>query len=72
MEASPYDHIWGIGLLETDPRALHPQSWLGDNLLGFILMQARQELRSRRAAVRFPVQPIPFHFLCWSRAAGVG
>jgi ribA/ribD-fused uncharacterized protein len=24
VEASPYDTIWGIGMLETDPRAQNP------------------------------------------------
>lgn len=45
VEASPYDTIWGIGMLETDPRAENPQQWNGENLLGFALMEVRDELK---------------------------
>ncbi|WP_419494349.1 NADAR family protein [Chryseobacterium bernardetii] len=45
VEASPYDAIWGIGMLETDPRAENPLLWNGENLLGFALMEVRDELR---------------------------
>lgn len=45
VEASPYDKIWGIGMLETDPRAENPLLWDGENLLGFALMEVRDELR---------------------------
>lgn len=44
VEASPYDRIWGIGLRETDPRAETPARWLGKNLLGEALMEARKML----------------------------
>jgi ribA/ribD-fused uncharacterized protein len=44
-EASPADAVWGIGLRETDPAARDPRRWPGTNLLGFALMQVRQELR---------------------------
>lgn len=44
VEASPVDRIWGIGLAATDARAEHPDQWRGLNLLGFALMQARDEL----------------------------
>lgn len=46
VEASPYDRIWGIGLAATDPRALDPASWKGQNLLGKILTRLRDELDS--------------------------
>lgn len=46
VEASPVDRIWGIGLAENDPAAADPARWRGLNLLGFALMQVRQELRS--------------------------
>jgi ribA/ribD-fused uncharacterized protein len=49
VEASPKDRIWGIGLAEDDPRAADPATWRGLNLLGFALMQAREQL-ARRAA----------------------
>lgn len=45
VEASPYDKIWGIGMLESDPRAQNPLLWDGENLLGFALMEVRDELR---------------------------
>lgn len=45
VEASPYDRVWGIGMLETDPKAENPLLWNGDNLLGFALMEVRDELR---------------------------
>lgn len=44
VEASPYDKIWGIGLRQQDPRASHPSTWRGTNLLGFALMEVRDEL----------------------------
>ena len=44
-EASPYDTIWGIGLSADAPDAQNPRSWLGQNLLGFALMEVRDELR---------------------------
>lgn len=44
VEASPYDKIWGIGMLETDRRAENPLLWNGENLLGFALMEVRDEL----------------------------
>ena len=45
VEASPQDRIWGIGLAASDPRAADPLQWLGENLLGFALMQVRAQLR---------------------------
>jgi len=45
VEASPYDTIWGIGMLETNPRAENPHQWNGENLLGFALMEVRDELK---------------------------
>jgi ribA/ribD-fused uncharacterized protein len=44
VEASPYDRIWGIGLAATDPRAQDPATWRGQNLLGKILTELRDEL----------------------------
>lgn len=44
VEASPYDRIWGIGLGAKDPRAQDPAQWRGQNLLGKILTQLREEL----------------------------
>ncbi|GAA2625144.1 hypothetical protein GCM10009863_44690 [Streptomyces axinellae] len=47
VEASPLDRIWGIGLAAGDERALPPASWKGLNLLGFALMEAREEMTSQ-------------------------
>lgn len=44
VEASPVDRIWGIGLAADDARAPDPTSWPGLNLLGFALMQVRDQL----------------------------
>ena len=45
VEASPYDTIWGIGLAENCTEAQDPMLWRGQNLLGFALMEVRDELR---------------------------
>lgn len=44
VEASPVDPVWGIGLAQDSPQALHPDTWRGENLLGFALMEARDFL----------------------------
>lgn len=41
VEASPVDLVWGVGLAKDDLRILNPNQWLGENLLGFALMQVR-------------------------------
>ncbi|MGP3986632.1 NADAR family protein [Streptomyces sp. 3N207] len=43
VEASPLDRVWGIGLAADDERAADPERWRGANLLGFALMEAREE-----------------------------
>lgn len=45
VEASPVDSIWGIGLAADDPAAENPYAWKGLNLLGFALMEVREQLR---------------------------
>jgi ribA/ribD-fused uncharacterized protein len=45
VEASPVDAIWGIGLAGSHPDATQPARWLGENLLGFALMEVRDQLR---------------------------
>ncbi len=47
IEASPYDQVWGIGLSQDSPEAHNPALWHGENLLGFALMEVRDDLRSR-------------------------
>ncbi|CAG6392457.1 NADAR family protein [Streptomyces cocklensis] len=44
VEASPLDRVWGIGLAADDERADDPARWRGLNLLGFALMEAREQL----------------------------
>jgi ribA/ribD-fused uncharacterized protein len=43
VEASPADTVWGIGLAEDSPNANVPGEWRGSNLLGFALMEVRDE-----------------------------
>lgn len=45
VEASPYDHIWGIGMAASHEAVQDPMLWRGENLLGFALMEVRSELR---------------------------
>lgn len=44
VEASPYDKIWGIGMVADDEHIENPLEWKGLNLLGFALMEVRDEL----------------------------
>lgn len=46
VEASPYDRIWGIGMTQDNPKATDPNSWKGENLLGFALMEVRDILNN--------------------------
>ena len=48
VEASPYDRIWGIQLSADAPEAQNPFRWRGENLLGFALMEVRDELHRVR------------------------
>jgi ribA/ribD-fused uncharacterized protein len=44
VEASPVDKIWGIGLTGDSDKAENPLLWNGLNLLGFALMEVRDQL----------------------------
>jgi ribA/ribD-fused uncharacterized protein len=44
VEASPMDAIWGIGMSVEHPTVNDPSSWRGENLLGYALMEARDQL----------------------------
>lgn len=52
VEASPYDKIWGIGLKENDPRAKDPNQWLGQNLLGKVLTNLKNNLNLKNTRKR--------------------
>ena len=45
VEASPVDPIWGIGMAGDHKDVLNPAKWKGLNLLGFALMEVRDELK---------------------------
>jgi len=45
VEASPVDHIWGIGMAVDDKDVENPLKWRGLNLLGFALMDVREGLK---------------------------
>ncbi len=45
VEASPLDRIWGIGLGENNEKIHSIPEWRGQNLLGFALMEVREELK---------------------------
>ncbi|CAM4001628.1 NADAR domain-containing protein [Flavobacterium branchiophilum] len=46
VEASPVDAIWGIGMASDHKDCTHPERWRGLNLLGFALMEVRDELHN--------------------------
>lgn len=48
VEASPYDTVWGIGLLASDPNAIIKARWKGTNLLGLVLEKVRTVLVESR------------------------
>jgi hypothetical protein len=45
-EASPVDIVWGIGLAADHTDIENPLKWRGENLLGYALMQVRDQLTS--------------------------
>lgn len=45
VEASPVDKIWGIGLAQDAKNIEDPRTWKGENLLGFALMEVRDNLK---------------------------
>lgn len=45
VEASPFDAVWGIHMGQEEEDILNPLKWRGENLLGFALMEVRDEIR---------------------------
>lgn len=45
VEANAKDIFWGIGLSEDNPDVQDPKKWRGENLLGGILMNVREQLK---------------------------
>ena len=48
VEASLRDRIWGIGMGQDNEKAQNPNLWNGQNLLGFALMEVRDELKLKQ------------------------
>lgn len=48
VEASPYDKIWGIGMSANDTKCENPETWNGENLLGFCLMEVRDLIKGEK------------------------
>ena len=44
VETNEYDRFWGIGLRKTDPDVQHPEKWKGENTMGKLLTEIRNEL----------------------------
>lgn len=44
VEASPFDPIWGVGLVESDDLILDPANWKGLNWLGETLDRVRDSI----------------------------
>jgi len=51
VEASPYDKIWGNGLLQDHPDSTNPELWPGENKLGSILTELRDEFIAEDIAI---------------------
>ncbi|MBI9010543.1 MAG: NADAR family protein [Tenericutes bacterium] len=45
VEANPYDKIGGVGMAADNNKIINPLNWKGENLIGFALMDVRDELR---------------------------
>lgn len=44
-EAAPRDKIWGIGMGANNPDLNDPKKWKGSNILGWALMEVRDQLK---------------------------
>jgi ribA/ribD-fused uncharacterized protein len=50
-EASVEDPIWGIGLFYEDESRFDKEKWRGENLLGKIVTQVRDELLAQQLVI---------------------
>lgn len=46
VEASPYDKIWGIGMGASEASKISDKDWPGQNLLGKVLVDVREEFET--------------------------
>ncbi len=44
VEGTPFDPIWGVKIKWSDDRILDEENWRGQNLLGKVLMDVRNQL----------------------------
>ena len=70
--AFPRDVKWGIGIAIDDPERFAPAKWRGENLLGKILMEVRDELRfaSHHPESMWPHPAENIEFDEWHMGAG--
>lgn len=47
VEASPVDTVWGIGMAADHADVYDPTKWKGENLLGYALMEVRDQLKNK-------------------------
>lgn len=51
-ECALNDRKWGIGMDKADARVQYPHKWCGRNLLGYVLMQVRDDIRSLESGIK--------------------
>ena len=47
-EASPKDIVWGVGMEADEAGTVDPKDWPGQNLLGKVLMEVRDQLKQEK------------------------
>lgn len=51
VEASPYDTKWGIGWEEHEPEAWDVSKWRGENYLGYVITEVRDDIMVARGMI---------------------